>query len=705
MISIDPTDHDNPRIWIEECSSEAIVPSHATKDVSEESPKAEAMAKSLAKNTVSGRYQGYRPGFQLELRVDVDANRPMNRLSGDFYQISGGTLYYFGSFVVNSITINVTDSTVTVQGLGEFTFVASAPILRVTIPRRSLYQARAPATAQFLYASGTPGNSFNCSFLSTYFRFVQYEQDKVSDVTTPVFTFYNTGSLPSGGPSRDLSVVKAYAESGIQMQTAGVWDVVNISEAGANARWSNAELHDAMVKHFSHWKDAPQWKVWLLAAQLHEMGPGLYGIMFDQQGKQRQGCAVFHAGIGGTAQDKLRLQLYTYVHELGHCFNLLHSWQKSYAEPPAPNRPDALSWMNYPWYYPDGPDAFWSAFPFQFDDLEVVHLRHGFRDNVIMGGNDFIIGSAVEDPRAFSSPVEDKSGLKLVLDAPKSFALGEPVVVEVKLYGTDLRGVQVIKHLHPNMGFVQIGIKKPSGRIGLYEPLMEHCVAPEITTLDADQPSIYESAFISYGKGGHYFDEIGEYQLRAIYHSLDGSLVTSDTLSFRVKAPHNSTDEDVADLLLGDEQGTLFYLLGSDSEFLKKGNKAFDTLISDYTEHPLTLYAHLVKGINAGRMFKSISADKTVSIRAPQYKEAVSQLSVVVDKSEKEKGADNITLNMVMMRMAADQKASGDSKAAKETAERMVQIFEKKSLRPHVMQMIESQAKEIIEAPGRKKRA
>ena len=45
MISIDPTDHDNPRKWIEECSSEAIVPSHATKDVSEESPKAEAMAK------------------------------------------------------------------------------------------------------------------------------------------------------------------------------------------------------------------------------------------------------------------------------------------------------------------------------------------------------------------------------------------------------------------------------------------------------------------------------------------------------------------------------------------------------------------------------------------------------------------------------------------------------------------------------------
>jgi len=709
MSRIDPTTSVSRIVWNKEYGAEAIAQFQASEEACEEMAEEEAANKSratlasiIAKNTVSGRYQGYRPSYQLELRVDVDGTRPMNRLSGDFYQISGGTLLYFGSFTVNSVTINVTDTTVTVQGLGDYTWSAAAPILRVTIPRTNANQARAPATAQFLYTSGNPGTYYVCTFASVYFRFVQYEQDKVSDVTTPIFTSYNTGSLPSGGSARDLSVVKAYSESGIQMQTAGVWDVVNISETGPNARWSNAELHDAMAKHFSHWKDAPQWKVWLLAAQLHEMGPGLYGIMFDQQGKQRQGCAVFHAGIGGTTQDKSRLQLYTYVHELGHCFNLLHSWQKSYAQPPATNRPSALSWMNYPWYYPGGPDAFWSSFPFQFDDQEVIHLRHGFRNNVIMGGNDFIIGSAIEDPQAFSKPVEDKSGLRLVLDAPKSFALGEPVVVEIKLYVTDLRGVQVIKHLHPNMGFVQIGIRKPSGQVVVYEPLMEHCVAAELTTLDANQPSIYESAFISYGKAGHYFNEIGTYQLRAIYYSLDGSLVTSDTLDFRVHAPHNSTDEEVADLFLGHEQGTLLYLLGSDSEFLNKGNEAFNTMIADYGDHPLTVYAHLVKGINAGRMFKTISADKKLSLRAPQYEEAVNQLSAVVDASEKGKGVDNITLNMAMINMAGDQKSSGNQKAAKETAERMLEIFRKKSLKPHVMQLIESKAREFITAGKRK---
>jgi len=654
------------------------------------------------KNTVSGRYQGYRTQFQLELRVDVDGKRPMYRLSGDFYQISGGTIFYFGSFIVDSVNLNVTDTTVTVQGLGKYTFNAGAPILRVTIPRTGENQLRAPATAQFLYTSGNPGTSYVCSFVSLHFRWVQYEQDKVSDVTTPVFTSYNTGSLPSGGPARNLSVVEAYGECGIQMQTAGVWDVVNISEAGPNAQWSDAELHAAMVKHFSHWKDVPQWKVWLLAAQLHELGPGLYGIMFDQQGKQRQGCAVFHYGIGGTAPDKLRLQLYTYVHELGHCFNLLHSWQKSYAEPPAPNRPSALSWMNYPWYYPGGPDAFWSAFPFQFDDQEVVHLRHGFRNNVIMGGNDFIIGSGIADRQAFSDPVVDKSGLMLKLDAPKSFALGEPVVIEIKLYATDMRGVQVVKHLHPNMGFVQIGIRKPSGQVVVYEPLMEHCMAAESTILDANQPSIYESAFISYGKGGLYFNEIGTYLIRAVYYSLDGSIVNSETLNLRVQAPHNSTDEQVADLFLGHEQGTLLYLLGSDSEFLNNGNEAFNTMISQYPEHSLAVYARLVKGINAGRMFKTITEDKQLTLRKPQYSEAIDQLSMVVNASEKGKGVDNITLNMAMLRMANNQKSSGNPKAAKETAEQMLEIFRKKSLKPHVMQKLEAQVRDYATSAKRK---
>jgi hypothetical protein len=649
----------------------------------------------LLLNPVSGRYKSQGAGYQLELRVDVDGKRPMSSVSGDYYQVSGSTITYSGSFIINPISISVTSSAVTIQGSGKFTWSTSYTVIKVTIPRTTIFVARAPATVIWYNTSGGQGTTYVCPFVSIYFRTVQYELDKVSDLATPVFSSYNTGSLPSGGPARVLSVPAAYAEAGIEMQTAGIWDTVPISETGADAKWSDAELHAAMVKHFSLWADVPQWKVWQLAAQLHELGPGLYGIMFDQQGKQRQGCAVFHTGIGGTTSDKLRLQLYTYVHELGHCFNLLHSWQKSYAQPPAPNRPDAKSWMNYPWNYPGGDIAFWNAFAFQFDDLEVTHLRHAFRNNIIIGGNDFEVGSALTDPEAFSRPIVDNSGLKLELRARNWFSLGEPVVVEIKLSTTDLRGVQVHSHLHPNMGFVQIGIQNPSGHVEVYEPLIEHCMAPDLTTLNADQPSIYDSAFISYGKGGLYFDKTGPYKLRALYYSLDGSLVASNTLNIRVRTPHSDTDEEVADLFLDDEQGTLLYLLGSDSEFLKNGNVAFDTVLNDYSDHPLAVYANLVKGSNAGRAFKSITLDKKITVRPPMYKEAIAQLSDVVDSSEKGEGVDNITLSMTMLRMANYQKASGNLKNAKETAEHMLDIFGKKSLKPHIMNLIEAQARTI----------
>jgi hypothetical protein len=648
---------------------------------------------SIAKRIVSGSYRSTGAGFQLELRVDVDGKRPTKRISGDFYQASGATVTYFGSFVVNALTINVTSTLVTMEGVGSYTFSAGAPKVRVTIPRTSILQRPAAATVRFLTLNNQPGATYICPFQSGYLRTVRYEQDYVQGVTP--FVSYNTGSLPSGGPARNLSVAAAYAEAGIGMQTSGVWNEVPSSGAGADSKWSDAELHAAMQSQFTLWKDEPQWAVWLLAAQEHELGPGLLGIMFDQQGKQRQGCAVFHAGIGGTTADKLRLQLYTYVHELGHCFNLLHSWRKQFANPLAPNRPDSLSWMNYPWRYPDGPAAFWSQFPFQFDDLEIIHLRHAFRDNIIMGGNPFIVGAALEAPQAFNDPIKDDSGLELELRARQSFAYGEPVVIEIKLRTTDVRGKRVHTYIHPKFGFVQIGIRKPSGQTIVYEPLMDYCTAEEMIFLDTGRPSIYESAFIGYGKDGFYFDQPGFYQLRAIYYALDGSLVLSNTLTLRIRNPLNTTDEEVAELFFGEEQGMLLYLLGSD--ILQSGNEAFDLMLERYAQHPLAVYARLVKGINEKRAFKRITPDKQLIAREPHYDHSIQLLSSVVNASEAGQGVDNITLNMTMRSLAQAQKAEGNEAAARATMTQMVDFFRHQSLKPHVLQKIEMQAARVIE--------
>lgn len=641
---------------------------------------------------VSGRYRSPRAVWQLELRVDVDGRRPMRKVSGDFFHISGSTTSYFGSFVLDAISLRVASTLVTITGIATMTWNSSYKKVEVTIPRRTIFSPAAPASVRWMTTSNQTGATYSCNYESHYFRTVDLEQDREASVTP--FDSYNTGALPSGGSARTLSVSASYAEAGVQMRTAGSSNVVPIAEAGADQTWNNAELHNAMVRHFSLWQDAPQWKVWLFHAQRHVLGPGLRGIMFDQQGKQRQGCAAFYQRIAGTSAGNQRDQLYVCVHELGHCFNLFHSFHKQYMTPPMPNRLSALSWMNYPQNFPGGSSAFWASFPFQFDNLEIVHLRHAFRNNIIIGGNPFGQGAALENNEAFADSVEDNSGLNFVLDAPSSFAFGEPVVVEIKMYATDRRGKRVHKHLHPNYGFVQIAIQKPGGELVVYEPPLEHCIETESVILDEASPARYESAYIGYDKHrGQVFDQPGLYRLRGAYSSTDGSIVMSNVLALKVRSPLNGDDEEMAELLLGNDQGMLFYLLGSDSESLKSGNDAFELALDKYADHPLSIYVQLIKGLNKTLEFKEIQANKKVKIRKPHVEEAEGMISSVVAKSAGADGVDNITLNMTMRRLAEAQKKAGNASGAKDTMKQMVDLFSKKKLNPHVMGMIRKQAK------------
>ena len=585
----------------------------------------------ILKRKVYGRYRSTGTPYQVELRVDVDGPSPTMRISADYYAISGATVSYFGSMRVDAPVVSITASHVVIKGTGRYTWAAGATGVKVTIPRVPISASPAAATMQHILPSGSPGATYICRYVGPGFRAVLFEQDCQDTVPDP-FTSYNTGSLPSGGPARTLSVISAYAEAGVQLLSTGANNVISTAEAGANSAWSDAELHAAMVRHFSRWRDVPQWAVWLFHARLHDLGTGLYGIMFDQQGKQRQGCAVFYAGIGGTSADARRLQAYTCVHELGHCFNLLHSWQKSLASPPQPNRPASPSWMNYPWRFPGGAGAFWSAFPFRFDAPELVHIRHGFQKDVIMGGSPFGTGSALEDLESWREPVEDRSGLRLELEAPASFAYGAPVTVQVKLTSADPRGIEVTKHLRPRNGNVEIAIAQPGGRVVEYEPLLHHCMSDEDTiALGGEQQSYADMAFLHYGKEGFYFERPGTYRLRARYTAPDGSVVVSGTTTIRVRPPATAEDVEVADLLFGDEQGTLMYLVGSDFDGLQRGNEALTKIWSEHPDHPLADVARLIQGVNAAREFKQIEADDTVTVRKPDVDAAVGLLAPVMD--------------------------------------------------------------------------
>ena len=186
----------------------------------------------------------------------------------------------------------------------------------------------------------------------------------------------------------------------------------------------------------------------------------------------------------------------------------------------------------------------------------------------------------------------------------------------------------VTKHIRPRNGNVEIAIAQPGGRVVEYEPLLSHCMSDEDAIfLGGEQQAYADRAFIHYGKQGFYFERPGTYRLRARYTAPDGSVILSETLTLRVRPPATAEDVEVADLLFGDEQGTLMYLVGSDFDGLRQGNDALTRIWEEHPEHPLADVARLIQGVNAARAFKEIQPDNTVRVREPDTDAAIGLLA------------------------------------------------------------------------------
>jgi len=161
-----------------------------------------------------------------------------------------------------------------------------------------------------------------------------------------------------------------------------------------------------------------------------------------------------------------------------------------------------------------------------------------------------------------------------------------------------------------------------------------------------------------------YFEQPGSYTLRAVYHALDGSRVLSNVLKLRVRNPATAENDELAHLLLGEEQGALFYLQGSDSEALRAGNDAFDTLLEKHGSHRLADYVRFAKGVNAARSFKTIHKEQPggMRVRAANLSEAHSLMMAAATG----KGTiDDLTRMRGLNKLAALHHEKGDEKSAK----------------------------------------
>lgn len=642
----------------------------------------------------SGRYRSPAVGFQLELRVDIDGRRPLMKLSGDYFQTSGSTTTYFGSWTVDAVTTSTVGNAVVAVGTARTSWQTTFTVARVTIPQRTIVQPAAPATIQWLTPSGTPGATYVCAHESHLLRTVELEQDTEAGVTP--FNNYDTGSLPSGGPARVLDVAAAYSEAGIQMLDSGGTNTITTLPTHI---WNNASLHNAMVAHFSRYAERPQFKVWLLHAREHELtaSQGVIGIMFDQQGLQRQGCASFYGTIEPPTLPNRRTQLYLNVHELGHCFNLFHSFHKQFMNPPLPNRLGALSWMNYPQNYRPGNGqlggsaAFWGAFAFQFDDLELAHVRHGFRNNVIMGGTPFGQGAALEMPVQPDDPVWDTSGLQLRIgSATRRPIIGTPIVLDIALAAERGQMVHSAEQLHPKYGVVQVMVSRPRGDVVVHRPPVLHCAEPDLARAGSGE-ILPVSAYIGYDAAvGQLFEDPGTYRLRATYISPEGSVIVSNSAMVRVWGAQDAEDAEVAELMLRDETGMALTLLGSDSEYLRRGTEALREVAQEHTDHPTAVYAQLALGINAARPFTAVEPDGSVQERPRDLDRADQLLTRAIDASRGTGGLDDLTVYQAMAYLAGSHAAEGEAGRARELRQDAAQLARSKDAPDSVIAALEA---------------
>jgi hypothetical protein len=646
----------------------------------------------------AGRFSGIADDVRVDLRVDLAGELPV--VSGDLFTVSDNS--YSNSFVLDGE--EAVELPAAIEGIAEYAKETGRTLVSVEVDKL------APGGTATLTRSAPDGSNptvFACSYVSRFLRTIDWEVDAMAGTQPPVQYATTTNPRPPGLAKKIITVQSAYAEIGIELRTTGALvNEVPVEEAGQDLMWSDAELHAAMVGNFSGHQDIEQWKLWSFIATRHADQDGTRGVMFDSEGNQRQGMAVFYTDLVEQEMAGTRREIRTWVHEIGHALNMMHTFQKDLAVPPQPLGPREgrgdLSWMNYDWKYlgPDGEegaDAYWAAFGYQFLDGELRHLRHGFYQDVVLGGHDFMTGAADRPaPQQFDLPPDSRSGLRLELSGRESFSHGEPVVAEIKLsMDGSTPQADAFPNLSPRGDNLTILITDPAGAIRPFQPIARACGSPDRrVTLDASTPALYNSAYLGYGAAGLTFPTPGRYRLRALYKAPDGSTVTSPEYAIEVSQPRDEQDRQAGDLLIGSQQGTLLALLGSDAPQLREGNDALDQLIADHPDHPLAVYARMVKGANAGRHFLTLGQDG-IAVRPADTDTSIEQLAAVVETTldpGTDAGVDNITLNETMRRLARAHARAGDLKQADIVLDQLVDTFRDKDIPAPVLATIVEQA-------------
>ncbi len=346
--------------------------------------------------------------------------------------------------------------------------------------------------------------------------------------------------------------------------------------------------------------------------------------------------------------------------------------------------------MNYDWRYDNrnGVDSFWSNFQLRFDDEELIHLRHGNRASVIMGGDPWASGGHLEAPPGAEhlwaapgalSQAEGNVPIELLVNSKGYFDFLEPIAIEFSLRNllTNMP-IELDTRLNPEYGGMIVYIRRPDGRTVEYAPIMCKLAEPLYQTLspggaDDGADRYKESVFLSYGQYGFYFDKPGEYLIRALYQGAGDILIPSNTHRLRVGHPATKEEDRLAQDVFSYPVGMNIYLGGSPSPFLESGINVLEDLAGRYPDTMVGAKAAIVVGNSVAQSFYRIQPkDNTLTRMQAGNPEAAMKVakSAAAGSGRGGRKAPQSLVHHALTRTRADWLgASDDSRKSRAAAE------------------------------------
>lgn len=538
--------------------------------------------------------------------------------------------------------------------------------------------------------------TFDLRFISRYFDSVEFEVDITSDASA-VFTTYNTGShpnRPASLPAETISLETTYKRAGFDASLSPNGTTIPVTGAGSNAVWSDTEMHNAMVTFWSRFADRPQWAMWVLYARLHDFGTSLGGIMFDDIGpNHRQGTAIFTdtfirnapAGDPNPAAWRQRMQYWTAIHEMGHAFNLAHSWQKALGSPwiPLANEPEARSFMNYPFNVAGGQSSFFSDFDFRFSDDELVFMRHAPRRFVQMGNEDWFSNHGFEETNALMNP---GATYRLELRPNRdlnNFSFMEPVNLELKLTNVSGQEQMVEEDILEDGHHSAILITRENGTVKRWRPFVTRCHLPHADKLKPDE-SLFASHFVGASTSDWLIDEPGFYKAQAITQ-VNGEIVMSNVMRFYVSPPASDAENQLAPDYFSEDVGRVLAFNGAPE--LSKAHDVLGEVVERCAGSAAATHAAVALSapmVNDFKVLKTTDSrqDMTFETVSAKLDEAAKiQTEVLMDDAERAaQTMGHISYGNTVERLSKALFASGEKAAASKVQTVLVKTMEKRGV-------------------------